>query len=143
MIFHRLYIYLEQKKLGKQVPSQFFRIWNWRKKKIMIGAFPELHQKKSQSSRLQRLYMGHNLYLIFFPRRVTVYERSWPRWRRSETSCAGRWTRCRSTLIAVPMCPRTSCRETKVRTTKKQNNVTVTWALYGQSNLQSSKNGQL
>lgn len=49
-------------------------------------------------------------------RRATASERSWQRWRRSGTSCAGRWTRCRSTLTAAPTpSPETSSRETKVR----------------------------
>ena len=49
-------------------------------------------------------------------RRATGWERSWQRWRPSETSCAGRWTRCRNTSTAAQTtCPRTSCRGTKVR----------------------------
>lgn len=52
----------------------------------------------------------------YFSRKVTAWERSWPRWRPSETSCAGRWTRCRNTLTAVQMlCLKMNCRGTKVR----------------------------
>lgn len=51
-----------------------------------------------------------------FSRKVTAWERSWLRWRPSETSCAGRWTRCRNTLMAVQMlCQKMNCRGTKVR----------------------------
>lgn len=51
-----------------------------------------------------------------FSRKVTAWERSWLRWRPLETSCAGRWTRCRNTLMAVQMlCQKMNCRGTKVR----------------------------
>lgn len=56
--------------------------------------------------------------LYCFLRRATAWGRSWQRWRPSEIFCAGRWTHFRNTLTAAQMlCPRTSCRETKVRTT--------------------------
>lgn len=49
-------------------------------------------------------------------RRVTDWERSWRRWRPSETSCAGRRTHFRSTSMAVPTpCLRMSCRGIEVR----------------------------
>ncbi len=53
---------------------------------------------------------------VFMPhRRVTVCWRSWQRWRRFETFCAGRWTRCRNTLTAaLTPWPKTSSRETGV-----------------------------